>query len=159
MRGQHQQGIEPTPGLVDTLAHEIRGVAFLKPLLVLKRKVRLGIWHTARLEPAVKHLFDPLEVALALLGGNDDLVDTLPVQVFDALDARELLELRDRANADNLRQLVLFTLTSCMSSLAQRGIGVPQYLFLEIFQSRAFFSHPPNLPSPMFAGTLNSACP
>jgi hypothetical protein len=44
--------------------------------------------------------------------------------------------------------------TSSRSSLAHRGIGVPQYRFLEIFQSRAFASQFPNLLSPTLCGTL-----
>lgn len=42
-----------------------------------------------------------------------------------------------------------------MSSLAHNGIGVPQYRLREMFQSRAAFNHPPNLPSPTLAGTLH----
>lgn len=40
-----------------------------------------------------------------------------------------------------------------MSALAHSGMGVPQYLFLEMFQSLAFFNHMPNLFSPTVAGT------
>ena len=46
--------------------------------------------------------------------------------------------------------------TSSMSSETQSGIGVPQYRFREIFQSRALASQLPNRPSPTLWGTLSN---
>lgn len=46
--------------------------------------------------------------------------------------------------------------TSSKSSLAHSGMGVPQYRFREMFQSRAFASQLPNLWSPTFCGTLHT---
>ena len=111
----------------------------------------------ARLEPAVKDLFDSLQVALALLRRDGDVVDALSVQVFDARHTGQLLQLLNGSDAHDLESGLRTNrsehLTSFMSSLAQSGIGVPQYRFLEMFQSRAFFNQPPNRPSPTFCGT------
>lgn len=43
-----------------------------------------------------------------------------------------------------------------MSSLAHKGIGVPQYLFLDTFQSLALEIQFLNRPSPTYCGTLDS---
>gem|GEM_PF-4003725 len=42
--------------------------------------------------------------------------------------------------------------SSFLSSLCQTGIADPQYLFLEIFQSRAHSNHFPNLPCFIISG-------
>lgn len=49
---------------------------------------------------------------------------------------------------------ICLCLTSSKSSLTHRGIGVPQYLFLEMAQSRASFSQLPNRFSRTNSGTL-----
>jgi hypothetical protein len=56
----------------------------------------------ARLEPAVKDLLDTLQLPLTLLRRDRDVVNLVAVEVGDALDARQLLELGDRRDADNL---------------------------------------------------------
>jgi hypothetical protein len=55
-RGEHHEGIEPTPGLVQALGHKVSGKVALEEFLVLKRVVELTIGHRATLKPAVKHL-------------------------------------------------------------------------------------------------------
>lgn len=54
----------------------------------------------------------------------------------------------------NQRENTRPRLTSSKSSLTHRGMGVPQYLFLEIAQSRASFSQFPNRFSRTNSGTL-----
>lgn len=116
------------------------------------------VYAPARLKPTVKDLFNSLQVALALLGWDSDVVDALSVQVLDTRHPGELFQLLDGRDANDLGSDQRIDerrarLTSFMSSLAHSGIGVPQYRFLEMFQSRAFLSQPPNRPSPTFCGT------
>ena len=54
---------------------------------------------------------------------------------------------------NNATQLVIAH-TSSKSSLTHRGIGVPQYRFREIFQSRALANQLPKRLSPIDCGTL-----
>ena len=56
----------------------------------------------SRLEPAVKYGLNTLQLTLALLRGDSDMIDLVSVQIVDALDTRELLEFLDRPNANNL---------------------------------------------------------
>lgn len=62
------------------------------------------------------------------------MVDTFTMEVSDSRYARQLLKFFDRTNTDDLggQQSVNYysyrrgALTSCISSLAHRGMGVPQ---------------------------------
>jgi hypothetical protein len=56
----------------------------------------------SRLEPTIKDFFNPLQITLALFGRNGDVVNRLSVEVLDASDTGKLLELSNRADADNL---------------------------------------------------------
>lgn len=162
MRSQHEQGVEPSSRLVDTLGDEVGGIRLLELLHVLEGDMRLGVRHASRLEPAVEHFFNSLQIAFALLRGDGDVVDALSMQVGDVVVARELLQLLNRADANDLQQgsaktpLEMYCIkpTSSKSALAHSGIGVPQYRFLDMFQSRALAIQFPNLPSPTLAGTL-----
>jgi len=57
----------------------------------------------SRLEPTIKHLFHSLQISLALLGRDGDVVNVLSMQVFDSGDTGLLLEFGDRVDADDLR--------------------------------------------------------
>mmetsp|Transcript_41792 Transcript_41792/g.110426 ORF Transcript_41792/g.110426 Transcript_41792/m.110426 type:complete len:1093 (+) Transcript_41792:362-3640(+) len=103
--GQHHQGVEPAAGLVQALGDELRGEALLEVLLVLEGVVLARVGHRAALEPAVEDLVDALEHPLALLRRDLDVVDEVAVEVRD-LAASVLLELRHRADADNLLEVV-----------------------------------------------------
>jgi hypothetical protein len=72
-----------------------------QPDLVFKGVVALSIWHRPRLKPAVKHLGDTLQVPLALLGWDNNVVNVLAVQVGDVSTTREALQLLDGADADD----------------------------------------------------------
>ena len=56
------------------------------------------------------------------------MVDAIPMEIFNILDAGQLFEFSDGTNADDLiLTLGLFEIgTSLKSSLTQRGRGVPQ---------------------------------
>ena len=53
----------------------------LKEVLVLKGVVQLAVGHAAALKPAVKDLLHPPQHPFALLAGNGDVVDEVPVQI------------------------------------------------------------------------------
>lgn len=105
MRGQNEQGVEPSSGLVDTLGDEVGGIRLLELLHVLEGDMRLGVRHASRLEPAVEHFFNSFKIAFALLRGDGDVVDALSVQIGDVVVARELLELLNRADTNDLQQV------------------------------------------------------
>ena len=67
-------------------------------------------------------------MAFARFGGDGDVVDAIPMEIFNILDAGQLFEFSDGTNADDLiLTLGLFEIgTSLKSSLTQRGRGVPQ---------------------------------
>ena len=73
----------------------------LEVLLVGERVVVLGIGHRARLEPAVEHLGDAPQRAVARGTGDLDRVDDVLVQIVDLL-AAQFLELGAAAHADHL---------------------------------------------------------
>jgi hypothetical protein len=56
----------------------------------------------ARFKPTIEHFFYSLEGALALLRRNRDVVDLVRMNIGDALDAGQALQLLNRTNADNL---------------------------------------------------------
>lgn len=56
----------------------------------------------SRLEPAVEDLLDTLEHPLALLRGDLDVINLVTVKVLEDAASRELVELLDGANADDL---------------------------------------------------------
>lgn len=56
----------------------------------------------------------------------------------------------------NIQSTKIYLLTSSPSSLVQRGIGVPQYLFRDIAQSRAFWSQLAKRFSFTKSGTLSN---
>lgn len=57
-----------------------REVAF-KEFLVLEGVMQLAVGHATTLKPAVKHLLHSVQVPLALLAGNGDVVYEVPVQI------------------------------------------------------------------------------
>ena len=114
---EDQKSIEPTTSLVDTLGNEVGGVCLVVTFNVLEWVVIRGVRHTlpsatapknvgasspSRLEPTVKDFFNPLQLTLALLRRNGDVVDRLSVKILDAGDTRKLLQLSNRADADDL---------------------------------------------------------
>ena len=119
LSSENQQCVEPTTSLVDTLRDEIGRVSVLVALDVLKGVVIGSVWHAARsvpgsnvdnppsrLEPAVKDLLDPLQLTLALLGGDGNVVNRFSVQILDAGNTGKLLELSDRADANDLTSVL-----------------------------------------------------
>jgi len=44
----------------------------------------------SRLEPTIKHLVDTLQIALALLGRDGDVINVLPVEILDPGDSGQL---------------------------------------------------------------------
>lgn len=69
------KGFSPSSGLVDALSDEIGREGVLKLPPVLKRVVHLCVGHTATLEPAVKDLRDPLELALPTARRDGQIVN------------------------------------------------------------------------------------
>ena len=89
---QNEERVEPPTGLVNALGDKVGREASLKDFLVLERVVKLGIWHGARLEPAVKHLEDAMERLASLLRGDGEVVDALAMQIGNLLSG-EFFEL------------------------------------------------------------------
>ena len=56
----------------------------------------------SRLEPAIKYFFHTFEVSFAFPRWNDDMINFVPMQVCDVLDARELFKFFYRANTYDL---------------------------------------------------------
>jgi hypothetical protein len=103
MRSEDDQGVEPATCLIDTLSNEISREGSLKLLLgCTEGVVLLGVRHASRLEPTVKDFLDSLQITFSLLGRDGNVIDALPVQVLDARDSRELFELLDRVDTNNL---------------------------------------------------------
>ncbi|KAA6429736.1 MAG: hypothetical protein FRX49_00169 [Trebouxia sp. A1-2] len=63
-----------------TFSHKVSREVALKKVLVLKGVVQLAVRHAATLKPAVKHLLHPVQLTLALLAGDGDVVYEVPVQ-------------------------------------------------------------------------------
>lgn len=72
---QDHQRVEPSACLVKALGDEVRGEPRLKQFLVLKGVVALCVGHGTAFKPAVKHLLHPLQIALALLRGDGDVIN------------------------------------------------------------------------------------
>jgi len=89
--GKDEQGVEPTSCLIDTFRHESGGKCLLEELLVFEGIMKLGIRHTARLEPAVEDLINTLEIPFTFLRWDGNVVDLVSVDVGDAFDARQFL--------------------------------------------------------------------
>ena len=66
---------------VHTFCHKVGRKVALEELLVLKGVVQLAVGHAATLKPAVKHLLHSMQVPLALLAGNSDVINEVPVQI------------------------------------------------------------------------------
>lgn len=74
---QNEQRVEPAPRLVNSFGNEVTGKAIFKFLLVLKWIMILSIWHTATLEPAVKHFRNASKNALSSRRWNCKAIDTM----------------------------------------------------------------------------------
>ena len=66
-----------------TLSYKVCWKIGLKEVLVLKGVVQLPIGHAAALEPAVKDVLHALELPLALLAENGEVVNEMAVQICD----------------------------------------------------------------------------
>jgi hypothetical protein len=68
------------------------------------------------------------------------MVNAFTMKISYSSNSGKLLQLSDGTNTDNLviNSVIEVVDTSLKSSLTQSGRGVPQYRFLEIFQSWAF---------------------
>jgi hypothetical protein len=123
MRSEDDQRVEPSSGLVDTLGDEIgregslelfvRGAEGVVLLRVghatgarrdgIERTAWTCISTLALTFPTRTNSQTPLEISLALLGRDGDVVNVLPVEILDPGHARQLFELFDRFDADDLR--------------------------------------------------------
>ena len=68
-------------GMALAFCNKVSGEVALKELLVLKGVVQLAVGHAAALKPAVKHLLHSMQVPLALLAWDGDVVNEVPVQI------------------------------------------------------------------------------
>ena len=75
---------EPSSGLIDALADEIRRKAFIEILFVFKRIVLLSKWHRSAVKPAVHDFRDSRHRLAAVRTGEMDIVYIRTVK----LDAR-----------------------------------------------------------------------
>ena len=79
--GGNRRKLGAVIGSTRTFSYKIGGEVALKELLVLKGVVQLAVGHAATLKPAVKHLLHTMQLPLALLAGDSDVVDEVPMQV------------------------------------------------------------------------------
>ena len=87
---QHQQGVEPSAGLVETFSNELRWKIGFEVLFVLEWIVLLAIRHGAGFEPAVEDFWRAAIRQTILDEG--DRIKVMLMQVGD-LHARQLLKL------------------------------------------------------------------
>ncbi len=80
-RPDRHQRIEPTAGLVDCLADELRRVTALELLVVPQRRAELRERHRTRVVPDVDDLWYPARSSTAVGAGNHHIVDERPVRV------------------------------------------------------------------------------
>ena len=66
-----------------TLSYKVCWKVGLEEVLVFKGVVQLPIGHAAALKPAVKDVLHALELPLALLAGNGEVVNEVAVQICD----------------------------------------------------------------------------
>ena len=66
-----------------TLSYKVCREVGLEEVFVLKGVVQLPIGHAAALKPAVKDVLHALELPLALLAGDGEVVDEVAVQIGD----------------------------------------------------------------------------
>jgi hypothetical protein len=98
---KYKQSVEPTSSLINTLGNEIGGIRLVESVNILKGIMRLSVGHGTRFEPTIKDFLDPLQITLALLGGDGDTVDTLSMKIGDIVSSGKFLELFDGADADD----------------------------------------------------------
>ena len=79
--------IEPATRLVKAFADEVCRERAGESLLVLKRIVKLCVWHASALEPAVKYIRDPSHGSLSVWAGPCKLVHVVLVNVVNLLAA------------------------------------------------------------------------
>jgi hypothetical protein len=98
------ESVEPSSCLIDSLCNEISW-EYLAELLFLHGEgvVLLSVGHRTRLKPAIKYLIDTPKYSLACLRGNRDLINEFTVEIGDASDATQSLQLFNGANAHDLR--------------------------------------------------------
>lgn len=88
-RGGNRRKVGAVIESTRTFSYKVGREVALKELLVLKRVVQLAVGHAATLKPAVKHLLHTMQLPFALLAGDGDVVDEVPMQVSH-LQGREL---------------------------------------------------------------------
>lgn len=98
-------------GRPHTLSNKVGREVVLKEFDVLEGIVQLGVGHAARLEPAIKHLVHSSQHALALLAGNLQVVDEMPVQV------RHLPATVGTSTHDNLNEIGPFLSSSAADTV------------------------------------------
>lgn len=64
-----------------TFCYEVSWKVALKEGLVLKGVMQLAVGHASALKPAVKDLLNTAQISLALLAGDGDVVNEVPVQI------------------------------------------------------------------------------
>ena len=106
--GDDHEGVEPASGLIETFSNEICWESLIE-LLIADREwvVALSIRHGTTLEPTVEDLWNSSEKAFVRPRWNGDLVNVFSVQVSERTTSRQLLELSDRAVANNLFHIFL----------------------------------------------------
>lgn len=108
MRRTNQQGVKPSPRLIDPLADEVRREVLLESFLVFKWIVNLRVGHTRRriregsvgetrkhqpprFEPTVEYFLNTFQNSFPLFRRDGDMVDALAMKVSDSRDPREFL--------------------------------------------------------------------
>mmetsp|Transcript_2549 Transcript_2549/g.4315 ORF Transcript_2549/g.4315 Transcript_2549/m.4315 type:complete len:280 (-) Transcript_2549:1303-2142(-) len=104
-RAEDHQSIEPASSLVNSLGDEVGREGLFKLLLVLKRIVLLSVRHRATLEPAIKDLVHPAQLATPFGRWQRDVVDEIAMQVSNRLST-SLLKLLLGSNDHHLLSVV-----------------------------------------------------
>ena len=88
MSREHEQSVKPAACLINAFGHKVCRMGELEEFFVLEWIVKLGIRHAAGLEPTIKNFINPLQISLAPLRRNNNMVDFFPMDVDDALYTR-----------------------------------------------------------------------
>mmetsp|Transcript_5240 Transcript_5240/g.9380 ORF Transcript_5240/g.9380 Transcript_5240/m.9380 type:complete len:349 (-) Transcript_5240:1205-2251(-) len=100
-RGQHQQCVEPSPGLIQPLCNKVCRECLVEQLLVLEGIMVLGIRHRSTLKPTVKHLLNAPQLTFTHFAGDPHVVQKFTMNIIK-LFACQLFKLCDGADHHDL---------------------------------------------------------
>lgn len=97
-----EECVEPASSLIYRFGDKVCRERAFELLLVLERIMDLCVWHASGLEPTIKDFLDSAKDAFTLLGGDGDVINLVSVQIGDGIDSRQLSQLVNRSDANDL---------------------------------------------------------